>query len=142
MTDLAQIQAQALHDSRRQVERLRAGLQAIVSDMDVVPWPFAEALLKGATVEEAKAAAGPLSPPSDAVEQSFQRLLARRELVKAALKLADTDAAFGQWFLEFADKGKQVPPNFELEAAWNKAVAGLVQACAAFRAAGGNETTG
>lgn len=102
------------------VARYRAGLQAIVSDADVIPWPFAEALLRGASVEDAKAAAGPLAPPSEAVEQSYQRLLARRALVKAALRWADA-------------------PDNEL---YQEAIAALYAAVAAFRAAGGSEVTG
>jgi hypothetical protein len=125
-----------------EIERLRSGLQAIVSDADVIPWPFAGELLKGASVDAARAASEPIEPPSEAVEVSYQRLLARRELVKAALRLADADAAVGRWFLEFADEGQQAPPNSELETAYDQAMNALISGAAAFRAAGGNEVTG
>jgi GNAT superfamily N-acetyltransferase len=103
-----------------EVERLRAGLRAIVSDADVIPWPFADELLRGASVEAARAASEPIEPPSEAVEASYQRLLARRELVKAALRWAK--ALSEQEFIE--------------------ANTALYRAAAAFRAAGGNEVTG
>jgi hypothetical protein len=101
-----------------EIERLRAGLQAIVSDADVIPWPFAGELLKGASVDAARAASEPIEPPSEAVEASYQRLLARRELVKAALKYYHA-----------------VKPNAVTEDE-------LFAACEAFLKAGGSEVTG
>lgn len=121
-----------------EVERLRAGLRAIVSDPDVIPWPFAGELLKGASVEAARAAAEPSEPASEAVEASLQRLLARRALVKAALKLADADTALDAWVKRWPAEAWDTTH----EQAWDEALTGLIDAVAAFRAAGGNEVAG
>lgn len=105
-----------------EVERLRAGLQAIAID-DVAPWTFADALLKGASVDAAKAEAQAIEPPSEDIEASVRRVLARRELVKAALGHYRRARILG------------IKPGSITEEH-------LFAMCDAFLAAGGNEVTG
>jgi hypothetical protein len=113
-----------------EIERLRSGLQAIVSDADVIPWPFAGELLKGASVDAARAASEPIEPPSEAVEASYQRLLARRELVRAALA----------WRKDYATAYDPDRPD-DRKHRIEKRMA-LAQACDAFLKAGGSEVAG
>lgn len=119
------------------VARFREGLRLIADRAVADPQAFAQALLDGATVRDAhmadvEALETPLSPTEQVIyAQGQARIAARREVVRAALKLerAEEDGKAGPY-----------PPLFY--PAWRSAEQALYVACKAFRDAGGDEVLG
>lgn len=138
---------QALLAAAATAARYSAALATIGAGHPFDAPAFARDVLAGATVDEAlsddvAAMAAPL-PPEEQLEldTSIRRAEARRELVRAALRWAEADAAWNELVSSVKDIG-----GFEYAADADKAVSEaeerLASAAEAFKAAGGNEVIG
>lgn len=123
--------AEALSQMAASVDRYRVGLEAIARALVSDPYAFAQHIVEGKAVQDALEidAANLDAEPSPEIDASLLRVDARRELVRAALRLYEAEREAG---------------NYPATAyrPWQQAETALYEACAAFLATGGSEVEG
>lgn len=127
----SRISAAALSRMAASVDRYRVGLEAISRALVNDPYAFAQAIVDGKAVQEALEmdALNLDAEPSPEIDAGLLRIDARRELVKAALRLFEAEQQAGSY------------PTTAYRP-WQQAETALYAACATFLAAGGSEVEG
>ena len=125
------ISAKALSQMAASVDRYRVGLEAISRALVIDPFAFAQAIVEGKAVQDALEidALNLDAEPSPEIDASLLRIEARRELVRAAIRLYEAEQEAGSY------PATAYRP-------WQQAETALYAACAVFLATIGSEVEG